>query len=351
MIAANAALFGHLLDYCRDRGDEWPNGDARRFVASDDADKRYLKELRILEVVRFGLRRAIARIAVEEAHYFVTVGFEFDSSVDGLVSVEANGGAVVAILSELRPLPVAPASMVRNIVEVGKMGDVGYIGHDIGSVHSLFPEVRLYECSNMPAESTWRVFLLLGVDECSLGESWVDAGLREGLVNLASIQNADLPYGALCRSIFDWDPTAMYMALYRCIEATYAYEACRRLAVALQVDESWQSIAAVLQKEIGWYPREAQSLVLVLQYADDGDLREICDQLNVGPADDVKVAAARAIYELRNRLVHFRVGQEAVRREAMDWNRLCESMSRVVADVFSTAFRRMDVELGQPLVS
>lgn len=128
------------------------------------------------------------------------------------------------------------------------------------------------------------------------------------------------------------------MALYRCIEATYAYESSRRLVERLALGVSWQDMAAALESEVGWHPQEASSLNLVLQYALEQDLVDICSCLGVDAGTDVRVAAGRAIYSLRNGIVHFRPGAQEVAVENTDWNLLCRLLIRVIFSVFTHVY-------------
>lgn len=339
MIHANTELFRQLVSYCNTRGEYQLDSSLRRYVKTDNDSKSFLRDLKITDSIRFGLRRSIMRLSHGENQLFATIGFEFESQLRELLPCDSNAGAVVALLSEMRPLPTATASVVRNVVEVGSIEEgAHYTGHEAVEISDLFPQIRLYSAVGIPDESTWRIFLLLGLDECRQGDSWMDPRLTDELESLSRLEMAHLPYAALCRSIFDWDPSTMFMALYRCIEATYAYESSRRILEKLDLSHSWRDVAAALETEIGWHPKEADSLGLVLRHALESDLLLACACLHTTPTSDIRTSAARAIYQLRNSLVHYRPGQEGVQYDVVDWNRLCECLTRIVFNVFTRAF-------------
>jgi hypothetical protein len=158
------------------------------------------------------------------------------------------------------------------------------------------------------------------------------------LMSLADLNIAFFPYGALCRSMFDSDPRSLYMALYRCIEATYAYESCRKLVDALALSMEWHRLAAALESEVGWHPQQAASLNVVLKYALEEDLAEVCRCVGAEVGPDLHVSAGRAIYQFRNRIVHFRPGSDDGSDDDMDWSALCRALVGVVVHVFSNAF-------------
>jgi hypothetical protein len=180
---------------------------------------------------------------------------------------------------------------------------------------------------------------MLCADECQKSGSWIDAELAEVIVALADVGIPFLPYEALCRSMFDFDPRSLFMALYRCIEATYAYESCRKLVNKLSLGTAWHELAAALESEVGWHPREAASLNLVLKYAHEGDLADICALLKLDAGDNLADSAGRAIYRMRNSFVHFRPGNKPPSDlDSMDWNRLCKLIAQIVFSVFSRAY-------------
>lgn len=147
-----------------------------------------------------------------------------------------------------------------------------------------------------------------------------------------------LPYRELARAVLDLDPRNLYMALYRCVEATYAYEKATKLANALSLTLAWDEVAAALDSEMGWHPPEAQSLNVALERANERDLEDICACLGVEIGNDLRVSAGRAIYRLRNSIVHYRPTYDSLEIESVDWNRLCNSMVTIALHVFHDAY-------------
>ena len=158
------------------------------------------------------------------------------------------------------------------------------------------------------------------------------------LVSLTDLNVPALPYAAIGESMFDADPRSLYMALYRCIEATYAFETSRRLVDDLKLSVPWVEMAEALANVAGWRPQEASSLNIVLRNALEQDLRDVCQCLNVSVGNDVAASAGKAIYSLRNRIVHYRPGTERVELESVAWNMLCHLLVRIVFHVFTKAY-------------
>lgn len=339
MRVANRSLFLHLERYCARRQDPVQSPGEIRYVYGDATAQDFLRNLRVETTVQFGNRRALTHLTHASDHFVGLVGFEFETELPSLAPQAMNPGIGVCLLAELGPQPVAPTSQIRNVVEVARHGDPGYVGHDFTVVEALFPRLQVAQSPQaLDRDSAWRLFLMLCAEECQRGESWIEDSLADAIVALTDLDIPSLPYPALCRSMFDLDPRTLYMALYRCLEATYAYESCRKLVSRLSLGSKWYDLAVALDDEVGWHPQEAASLNLVLQYALDRDLQEICDCLGVVAGSEVQVSAGRAIYKLRNRIVHYRPGHDDVEVEAYDWNRLCIALVEIVFSVFSRAF-------------
>jgi hypothetical protein len=341
MIQCNTELFSHLVQFCVDRGEVISDPRAVRYVSLNrrNREQNIVKHATLDTIYRFGRRRALVSITHEGRRYAATLGFEFETETKEATLATVSLGFHLLVWSQLRPFPRATAPAVRNIVEAADGSDPDYAGHAVTAIDSVLPALRLYELVSASVDDDWRSFLILALEECRLGEFWLDDQLTHELQALARLKIAELPYESLCRAVFDWDQTALYMALYRCIEATYAYETTRQVVSHLGIAVTWRQMASALETEVGWHPREAESLRLVLRHANQDDLRAICTGLGTAAGDnDLAGAAASAIYRLRNAIVHYRPGASCVQRDEYDWNDICVHMTRIVFHVFTQAY-------------
>jgi hypothetical protein len=179
---------------------------------------------------------------------------------------------------------------------------------------------------------------MICAEECQQGGSWIESDLADVLVTLTDLNVPALPYSAICRSMFDSDPRSLFMALYRCIEATYAFESSRRVVDRLGLQLQWQALAAALEEEVGWHPQEASSLNVVLRHAVEDDLLDLCDCLSVDVGRDLQASAGRALYSLRNHIVHFRPGIASPAVQEIDWKQLCRVLVGIVFHAFTRAY-------------
>jgi hypothetical protein len=338
---ANTALFTRLVNHCAARGTLISRPSAARWVASDPVSRDLLKNLKVLGSISFGRFRHCAWLQYDNTHYLCTVGFEQDDNVLKLSPVENVQGYDVCLLSELPVQPRSGPAGIRNVVEYGSKEDSDYEGHDGDAVIALFPEIRVFKNGRdiLDEAVVWPACLLVCVAESALMGSWIEEPLASSLGALADLAVPSLPYRELCRAVLDLDPRSLYMALYRCIEATYAFEHASRLAAALSLSMSWHEVAASLDAHMGWHPPEANSLNVALTHAQGEDLRSVCDCLGQTVGADLHASAGKAIYKLRNQIVHYRPTAEPLILESVDWNTVCNLLVTIALDVFHQAYQ------------
>ena len=341
MRLANKTVFGKLVRHCAARGVQITRPSAPRWVASTPESREVLKNVKVLESISFGRFRHLAWLRYDDVDYLATIGFEAPRNALRLVALEDIEGYDVCLLAELPVLPKISSASIKNVVEFGnKDDDKDYAGHDNESVVGLFPEVRILAAGDGALDPAFMrpAYMLLCAGEVEILGSWIDQKLADSLEALAELAVPSLPYQELSRAILDLDPRSLYMALYRCIEATYAFEHSSRLAVALGIPKPWYEVAAALDAEVSWHPLEANSLNTALTHADERDLTAVCQCLHQQVGKDLRASAGKAIYKLRNQIVHYRPTADPLVLESVDWNTICNLLVTIALDVFHRAY-------------
>ena len=338
-IQTNQRLFAQLDTFADEGGHPPPNAGRPRWIGSspDEAHQRFLIEGTVGAIQRYGAIRRLALVTVESTFYVACVGFVNEVEHDHLSVMEVDGAHATVILSELSVRPSASAAQVYNAIGGHDNSTDAYNGHEVKAICSLFPDIRLYKMIDLDASQAWAVYWLLCLEECAIGDSWISQDLSDALRELTDDREIGLPYEVLARSVFDQDPGSLYLALYRCIEALYGYRACSKLAANLATELamheaiSWRVLAERLNEDLGWYPKEAAALNDLLALCDHEILDRVLNCFEETPSEDSVRAAVcgRRVYRLRNSLVHFRPGQEAVESQTVKWEEVC----RVMADL------------------
>ena len=354
----NKALFDQLDAFADNGGHPTRNAGAERWIGSslDKAHQNFLTRGTVSAIQRYGTIRRLGLVTVESALestvestvYVACVGFVHEVEHDLLKVMDVDGAHATLILSEFNVWPSAGAAEVCNVIGGQDKSNDDYEGHDVEAICGLFPDIRLYQLVNLGASQAWAVYWLLCLEECAVGDSWISQDLSDALKELTDDREIGLPYEVLARSVFDQDPGSLYLALYRCIEALYAFTFCSTLADNLVAHLStegttpkaidWRVLAERLNEDLGWSPKEASALNDLLARCNEKMLERVwnCFEDTPPSADAVPAAVcAKRVYRLRNNLVHFRPGQEAVEAQTVKWwEEVCRVMAALVQQLY-----------------
>lgn len=335
-IEANTIVF-HLLDeYCSSHEEPLANEGAPRWISSTKAGRDFLIRATLVEHISFSASVKIARFDLSNRAYFITSGLNTTEPPIDVALEDLDGGILTSFLADLVPMPAALPSAVRDVVEVAdKLSSPDYDGHDPDLICRLFPRIQVFSGVDLLPEETFKIFFLICLTDRRRVDQWIDQQLANALAAITELSPTSIPYEILCRALLDMDPAALFLALYRCLEALYAHSHAQALMSSIGIEKDWVEMAETLESTLGWYPREEPSLEALLTGANVEDLRCLANALNEPIPDGAKEASfvAKRIYRLRNALVHYRPFHRRVSTKTVDWNRSCEAMSHLVRHV------------------
>lgn len=338
---AQKAIFGVLDDLCAAAGEPVANAGAPRWIRGTTGDSAFLAGAQISEIFRVTPRRLLARLDYRKRTFFCTLGFQATIPPVGLELAEATPGLVSVLLAEGRPRPSATPFQIKDAVELADATqDTSYEGHDFAAIAGLFGRITVFEGAQIVTSETWRAYFEICLGEVPEMDTWIEESTVEALRALTDLSALGLPYQILCRSLFDTDQAGLFLALYRCLEALYAYTASTKVANALGYSGTWHEVAVALEREIGWRPREEDSLAGLYARSREEILTEICDCLGDPRPGNITVAtaAAKQTYKLRNSLVHYRPIHHSIEHSRIDWNRLCAALTQVIGEIYFDIF-------------
>lgn len=334
---AQRAIFGALDGFCAAAGVPVDNANAPRWIRGTTDDSAFLAGAQISDVFRVTPRRMMARLDYKERTFFSTLGFQGVTPPDGLDIGEATPGLVTVFLADAAPRPKATLFEIKDAIELSDADqDKSYDGHDHTSIADLFGPILVFEGEPIETSETWRAYYEICLAEIPGMDTWIEDATAKAMSSLTRLSALGLPYQILCRSLFDADPAGLFLALYRCLEALYAYTASTKIATAFGLSGKWQDVAVVLEKEIGWRPREEDSLAGLFTKSRVDTLLEIFNCLGEDRPDSEGVAAvaAKRIYKLRNGLVHYRPIHHTIEYAGINWNNLCITLSLAITDIY-----------------
>lgn len=339
IIPIQKAIFSHLEAYVARGGEPIDNPGADRWIAGDARDRAFLAGAEIKDVFKVSPRRTLARVDFRGMAYLCGIGFAGDDLPTGLNEVDLTPALLALVLYEAKPTPVATPLQVGNLVGALSNCDAGYLGHEFEVIASLFGVITVYCSEDFDPSETWRAYFEICVDTAITDDTWLDADIASKLLALSELAGLGLPFQTLCRSVFDADPASMFLALYRCLEALYAYSASKKLAREFGLELSWAEIATKIEKSLGWRPKEADSLLSLLKFARQEDLVAVLahfgeekPDVNISLLPDV---ATRRIYELRNNLVHYRPIHHFFEFKNVRLNEISATIEKIIRSIYS----------------
>lgn len=339
----HAAIFERLIAYAADRGVAVPAGDRRVYLEEDNF--KLLVSSKRVSHFNLGRHQTAALLQTHSGELLALSGFyaEIVETTASIREAEVLPGVAVALLADLEVEPTGTPHEVLDVVGAGSMADSNYRGHDLDLVQSLFPPLRVMEVDASVAgiENFAANLLTVCAAESVDGNGWINQTLADEIVSLGDQRIIGFPYQFLVRAVLDLDPTNLFLALYRCLEATYAYTRASELARTLGVsDRSWVEVAKALGESLSWYPRHHQSLsgVLGLPPVSRPDLDALALALGQDlTGDEITARVASGVRDLRNSLVHYGPTTQHI-PVPNDWNRVCIPLARIVGSVFSHAY-------------
>jgi len=337
MIAANTAIFRSLDKYCLAHEDPLSNAGAPRWIRTTSFQRQFLMHAVLVEELSFSPTLKLARFDFSNRALFISSGFDSVDLPASLQVHDIDGGVLTAFLSEVHLAPMVPPSQIRNAIEVAdKDSTPGYDGHDPVFVSSLYPKMQAFSVEDLLAEESFKIFFLICLSD-RRAQQWIDSQLAEVLSLLIQLNPASIPYRVLCGSVLETEPSALFLAFYRCLEALYAHTQTRRLMDSLEISKPWTEMAHILEETLGWYPREEQSLERLLGYGVVEDLKAVASAMNVQIPSESRPSTfvAKRIYLLRNAVVHYRPFHQKFSFKETNWNRLCEAMALIVLHIYS----------------
>ncbi len=340
-IECNQRLFGALDQYCAEREEPIGNAGRPRWMNSSGDNDGFLENAKLQFSHEISFGRGFYYYVNGGVSYIFTVGFysvEFNHFHVNVDEVPVDEAKATVVISEQSIAPVASSFEVKNYVEVGDGSVDGYDGHQWSDcLENVFPPIYCFAVPIIPEDEFNRSVFSASICLSDEPACWISPSLVESLSVLRDIDLHGFPYQTLSRSVFDNDPGALFLALYRCLEALYSYEKSLEVKNQFSISADWEDISFGLDKLLGWRPREEDSLVSLFSGVAEKTKLDMLDALNESfvPGDNnLDRFSARRVYSLRNNLVHYRAGSPQDFFGIVKWEKLIQCMISAVFDVY-----------------
>ena len=182
--------------------------------------------------------------------------------------------------------------------------------------------------------------------ECSA--RWSHSGHAEGPIALGQqtlkgiaalfTEGSDyIPYSTILQGILSISWGGLFVELYRSIEQLYAVPELLDLTKDWKSEKPFSELAALLENHLAWRPKEDKSLIRVVTCCDQKTINDLARafEINLDERSTTAERVGRAIYSMRNGLVHFRSATKVASPDDAGWDLIIAAMLAAVANTYS----------------
>ena len=314
MIKANARLFAKLAA----AGGELISADLRaqkRAIRTNEIEKDWLQKLSLRSPAHLFLDSA-SRFALGEYEgnlYLIAVGVDVLEPCAEFEPVDLNAGMFTAIIHEIDVPILRTVNLAERLLEYvfyPVEDDCELI--DMNVVVPFFQKITLYRvvpASALALDSEFglrpAIMAVLGAPAARPLE-WPGTAL-DRFSFMVRDPKERAPFHLLLRALTETRDDAAFLALYRCIEQLFPIPAIGDLSGELGLSKPALSVAAAIEKHLGWRRREEDAIAQLFAQLDPALIDRMFSAMGaVAQNENRSKLVSRRIYDLRNQCVHFR---------------------------------------------
>lgn len=341
MIEANKYIFEVLGEFVQTSKVDVPISDKnKRCIATNDDEKEWLKELKIINKLLILPYFQTASFEFNSQKYFVAVGWQSKQSIDNdevIEFVELNAGIVTALLFGLK-IPLSqkanPYDIANKILyddsenEIIKYDDFSLITSffEPFSVYRIQEDSPFIEENNINLIRISGFYILKNSQLIALGFS------RETLDKLEKIffeGSKNIPYENLLFSLVSVSWKYSFLDIYRCIERLFSISSLDVFHKDLRITDSLLKFSADVERYIGWKPKENEAVNKLVEGSPEEalqllrEIKQLLDSTEEGKCGDL-------FYKIRNSIVHFRPANQPINLDDKNWDMLIRASLYIV---------------------
>jgi len=349
----NKSIFDLLLLRAEQEGVVIQNADKSRFIAKiAEADSLLLSDAE-LNPLLLGRRSRLVQVKHGTELYFCLFGVSgLELLPEGMENIPLTPALFTCAVLEGKVLPIATGSEIKDAIESDFRGVMGYGGHDVTVIATLFPTVLVYK-GNSDYEYQHNIqrvmgsFLVRALDDLQIE---LEEATVNSLVGFFEAGSHHIPFEILLRGIMSVTWEGLFLDAYRCIEQIYSCIKVSSLRSDWASGRPLRELAELLESHLAWRPKEDDALASILERCDPVVIKDACSLLNV-PLDETVMAngqevvrvrtdeklarsVAKNIYAIRNNLVHYRPVHELVKKSDGEWNAIVRLMLKLVRESY-----------------
>jgi hypothetical protein len=159
----------------------------------------------------------------------------------------------------------------------------------------------------------------------------------KGIATLFAEGSDYIPYPNILQGLLSISWSGLFVELYRCIEQLYAVPRLLDLTKDWKSEMPYSELAELLENRLAWRPKEDESLTRVIARCEQKTLDNLVRafEIELDEKSAITERVGRAIYSMRNGLVHFRSAKKVEPPDDAKWDRIIAAMLDAVANTYA----------------
>ena len=313
--------------------------DSKRYIATNEDEKRWLKYLKISHSFRVSKDAFALLLYLENDEYLCLINIvetvqklppclTVSSSNAGLITVLGSEGYLTSKADRSRQLQILDKVMYQT-------SDIDYQGHQWNDIMDLFPSVHCYKIdlgeTDVDIRENKNAFYQIlcqtafEIDfrnnpytEISR-ETW-ERVFYEGKLSQINYKTLLMSYIALT-----WDISYLY--LYQCLEDKFTCEVVHSLYRKLNLELSEIEFSRLLYEELSWQPKDIEGIEHLIENCANAKGIEILKDVAEGER------LPKFIYSIRNSIVHETKDARISLEDNQKWERTINGILCLLSDL------------------
>ncbi|MBO0587710.1 hypothetical protein [Sporosarcina sp. E16_8] len=295
-----------------------------KWIVLDDEEKQICNRSYVIDKLLLENGVESCLIEKEDDLYFAIVGDQGseEAQAEFFHAVDVSKGFFLRIISDLDSKPtITTLYELEETLLFYSKETPGYIGHDVETVMSYFPKIKLFHLDKQFSFSEAPLTNLTGYFVCEYSRN------REVALNVENLETykqlfienyETLNYTILLRSLLNPYRKDVFMDIYRCIEYLYRAigikELQKSMNTTLGIGETYNFITSNLQYKF----TESYCVGLIFNKLSD----EVKEKIRAIVPDIVEGKEGEWFYGLRNSLVHGKRKEHEIKLSNSQWELL-----------------------------
>lgn len=336
-------IFQRLIDRAAAGGTVIANSEMGRYIKRlSEEDAELMAKAEIIDRRKITRLMQAVRFDYQGRRHFAFFGFASAQGPlpmpEGLAELDPTPGMFSIAITETDTVARATASAIRDIIESDYLGVEGYEGHDLNAVAGLYPTVTFAEADvNYPyTDDIDRVLGAMVATTYADGPISLDENTLKAACDFFTSAPDSVPFDNVLQGVLSISWSGLFVELYRCVEQLYPAPRLSELIQQWTSPQSFGALADLLREQLGWRPREDESLNKLIAACPEKVSNDLIDAFGVKLDDKSMPAeiAGRQVYAMRNGLVHFRGNTTIAPTSDEKWNAIVMAMIALVIETY-----------------